>query len=245
MDTLRFRGPVAKHLTVLSNDPENPKLELTISARVTPLVEITPRAPAQITVVDEAVTREFTLVRTGGRPMKVLQVTPTAPYLKTELVPLSGEGSYKLTVTVTPEVPLGRTLNVVVIQTDLPKQSEQRISLLVNRGIITSPPAVYWSVTPDGKPLPDRSVVTISRPTGQFHVTGVTSDDPKLQVKVEPVRDGAEYSVTVSYSGNWAPGMARKTLTVTTDDPKQPTLKIPIQVVTLPTASNATSLAVP
>jgi hypothetical protein len=51
-------------------------------------------------------------------------------------------------------------------------------------------------------------------------VTGVASDDPKLQGRVEPVREEAEYRVIGSYSGHWTPGTARKALTVTTDDPK-------------------------
>lgn len=243
MDTLNFHGRLAKHLTIVSNDPERPRLELTISAQVTPLVQISPRSPVQLAVDEQPVTREFTLERTGGHSMKVLQVTPTASYLKTELVPLPGEGRYKLTVTATPEAPIGRSLAVVVVRTDVPKKPEQRLALIVHRGIVTMPPSVFWSIPASGKSTPLQSSVTISRQAGRFHVTGVTSDDPKLQGKLESIREGAEYRLTVTYSGNWEPGPARKTLTVTTDDPEQPVLKIPIQAVIQPTSDAASGVA--
>jgi hypothetical protein len=87
--------------------------------------------------------------------------------------------------------------------------------------------------------------VSISRHSGSFRVTGVTSDDPHLQGKLEPMREGTEYRLTVSYAGAWAPGEARKMLTVTTDDVKQPILQIPVQVVTQPSAAEATSPVAP
>jgi hypothetical protein len=245
MNTLHFRGRVAKHLTVVSNDPDQPRLQLTISARVTPLVQITPGSVAQLTVEEQPVTQEFTLERTGGRPMKILQVMPTASYLKTELVPLPGEGRYKVTAMVTPEAPLGRSLAVIIVRTDLQKHAEQRLTLIVHRGIVTIPPVVFWSLARGERRMPMRSVVTISRHSGSFRVTGVTSDDPRLQGKLESMREGTEYRLTVSYAGTWAAGEARKMLTVTTDDAKQPVLQIPIQAVLQPSAAEATSPVAP
>ncbi|MCL6615228.1 MAG: hypothetical protein K6U03_11565 [Firmicutes bacterium] len=78
---------------------------------------------------------------------------------------------------------------------------------------------------------PRQASVTILRNPPPFHVTSVTVDDPLLAPKLETVRDGAEYRVTVTYAGGWDMGLRRQTLTVTTDDPKQPVIKIPVQAV--------------
>ena len=44
------------------------------------------------------------------------------------------------------------------------------------------------------------------------------------------MRAGAEYRVTVTYTGGWdTTGLRRQMLTVTTDDPKQPVIEIPVQ----------------
>jgi hypothetical protein len=37
--------------------------------------------------------------------------------------------------------------------------------------------------------------------------------------------------VTVIYAGGWDTGVRRQTLTVTTDDPKQPVIEIPVRAV--------------
>src|SRR5262249_36865736 len=43
------------------------------------------------------------------------------------------------------------------------------------------------------------------------------------------VREGQEYQISLTYAGGWEPGLVKKTLTVTTDDPKQPLIKVPVQ----------------
>src|SRR5947207_7117743 len=96
--TERFRGPILKHLTVTTNDPEHPQIELTLTAKITPLVEVEPGTIALLTVDEKPVTQVFTLTRTGNRPMKITQVLASAPYLKTAVTPLPGTGRYKLTV---------------------------------------------------------------------------------------------------------------------------------------------------
>jgi hypothetical protein len=53
-------------------------------------------------------------------------------------------------------------------------------------------------------------------------------DDPKLQARLETVRGGQEYRVFVRYGGGWDAGQVRKTLTVATDDPAQPVIKVPV-----------------
>src|SRR5438552_559344 len=121
MNTEYFRGTVNKHLTVFSNDPDRPELELTITARVNPLVKITPAAAALLTVEDKAVTQEFTLERSGGHAMKITEVIPNAPYITAQTTPLPGEGRFKVAVTATADTPYGRNSVPVVVRTDMEK----------------------------------------------------------------------------------------------------------------------------
>jgi hypothetical protein len=90
---------------------------------------------------------------------------------------------------------------------------------------------VFYGMLPRDIKSPSLAAVTISRQSGGFHIMETTLDDPKLAAKLETVRDGAEYRVTVTYAGGWEPGFIRKTLTVTTDDPRQSVIKIPVQAV--------------
>jgi hypothetical protein len=201
---------------------------------VTPLVQIDPGEVALVSVDDQPVSQVFTLERTGGQPMKVLQVTAAQSYVKTELTPLDGPGRYKLTVTVSPDVPWGRTPTQVIVQTDIPNIATTMLTLIVDRGIVTTPPMVFFQAPPGALTAPQQATVTLLRQKGAFHLKGAALDDPKLQAKVETVRDGQEYRVTVSYAGGWEAGAVQKQLTITTDDPKQPEVKIPVHAMLQP-----------
>jgi hypothetical protein len=229
--TEHFRGAILKHLTVISNDPQHPQLELSLTAKITPLVEITPGPVALMAVDDKPVSQVFTLERTGGRPMKILQVSPVGSYLKTELAPLPGDGRYKLTVTASTEAPLGRSPTAIMVKTDLPKGGDLALTVIVDRGIITTPPMVYWALPAGDLKAPVQGLVTIMRQQRPFHVKSVSADDPKLQTRLITVREGQEYQVAVTYAGGWQGDRTQKTLTVTTDDPKQPELKIPVMAI--------------
>ena len=231
MNTEYLRGAVTKHLTVFSNDPDRPELELTITAHVNPLVQITPAPAALLSVEDKAVTHEFTLERSGGHPMKILEVIPNAPYIKTETTPLPGEGRFKVVITATADTPYGRSSVPVVVRTDLEKGGMLMLVLTVDHGIVTEPPVVFLGLLTEATQLPINSQLTITRRAGPFHVRSVAVDDPKVTAKLETVHDGAEYRVLVTYAGGWDAGVKRRTLIVTTDDPQQPTITVPVQAI--------------
>lgn len=239
MDTRYFRDSITKYLTICSNDPVRPQVELTIAARVLPLVKISPDPVARLAVGDKAATQEFTLERNGGQPMKIVQVIPYATYIKVETTPLPGQGRYKLTVTAMPDAPLGRSTVPVVVWTDVEKAGTLTLIVAVERGIVTVPPMVSYGIVPHEIKTPRQASVTILRNSTPFHVKTVTVNDPALAIRLETVRDGAEYLVTVTYLGGWDTGLRRKTLTVTTDDPKQPVIEIPVQAVVQAKIANA------
>jgi hypothetical protein len=231
MNTEYLRGAVTKHLMVFSNDPSRPEIELTITAHVHPLVQITPAPAALLTVEDAAVTREFTLERSGGHPMKILEVIPNSPFIKTEATPLPGPGRFKVAITATADAPYGRSTVPVVVRTDLEKGGMLMLTLTVDRGIVTEPPVAFMGLLTEVSPLPMSTTCTVTRQSGPFHVKSVAVDDPKLAVKFDTVRDGAEYRVVVTYAGGWDAGVKRRTLTITTDDPKQPSITVPVQAI--------------
>jgi len=229
--TEHFRGPISKALTVFSNDPERPQLELTMTARVTPLVQTTPGPAVLLSLEDRPVTREFTLERTGGHPMRILEVSGSPAFLQTEVIPLPGEGRYTLKVTADTNAPLGHHNVLLSVQTDLEKLPTLMLVVTVERGIITIPSSVAYLLPAGPLTTPINSVVTISRRSGSFHVKEMTVDDPMLQAKLETIHEGSEYRVKLAYSGGWGSGRVQKLLTVMTDDPQQPVIRIPVQAV--------------
>jgi hypothetical protein len=240
LDTTIFRGPIAKTLTVHTNDPSQRQIKLTMTATVTPLVLVTPGEVALFSLEDQPVTHQFTVARPSGGSLKVLEVVTSQPYLKTQVTPLAGGNRYQLVVTATPDTPMGRTTVPVVVKTDLPGPGTRTITLILERGIVAMPPRIYWSWTGGEVKPPVRTSVLISRQKRPFRVTGATVDDPKLEAEVRTLREGEEYRVILTYTGGWAGGTIRRALTVTTDDPKQPEIRIPVEA-TLPQTSPRTA----
>ena len=97
---------------------------------------------------------------------------------------------------------------------------------------------LFYGLLPNEIKAPVQAALTLTRRPRPFHVKSISVDDPKLAPRLETVREGAEYRVTVTYAGGWGPGLKRQMLTVTTDDPVQPTLQIPIQAVIQVKATN-------
>jgi hypothetical protein len=229
INTKSLRGRFTKYLAVFSNDPDRPQLALSLLGEVVPLVRISPSGIGRFSIGDEPVTQEFTLERTGEQPMQVVEVTSPAAYVTARATPLPGQGRYRLTVTVSPEAPVGRRAVHLAVRTDSEKVGTLKLTLMIERGILTMPPSVYWGTIPQVLTEPRKSVLTVSQSARSFHVTGVTADDPNLQTKLETVRDGHEYRIIVTYAGGWEGGSVQTSLTITTDDPRQPVLTVPVQ----------------
>src|SRR5207237_5170099 len=126
--------------------------------------------------------------------------------------PLPGQGRYKVTVTASANTPMGRTVIPVLVKTDLQKGGALTLVLTVDRGVVAVPPVLFCGLLQQDLNDPVHAVVTITRHTGTSHVKEATVHDPKLTAKLETVREGAEYRITVSYIGGWEPGMVEKTL---------------------------------
>jgi hypothetical protein len=234
-----FHGRITKRFTVFSNDPAQPELSLSVSAQLVAPVQITPGPAALLAVGERPAAQEFIVARRGGQPMRIVQLVPNASFLHVVSTPLPGQGRFKVTVTASNDAPLGRTVIPVVVQTDLPKRGALTLVLTVDRGVVAVPPVLFCGLLQQDLRHPVHAVATILHHTGTFHVQGVSVDDPKLTARLETVRDGAEYRVTVSYAGGWEPGMVEKTLVVTTDDPQQPVLKIPVEALIHPSSGPA------
>jgi len=117
------------------------------------------------------------------------------------------------------------TVNVI---TDDPVWKELRHTLYVQRGIVALPSSLYMGEL--GKD-PARGWFLVTRPRSPFKILGVESSSPFLKAFVENIDGGFEYRVNVVYDGRGDFGDFRATLTLVTDDKKQPRVEVPIRAV--------------
>jgi hypothetical protein len=233
INTASFRGKITKHIDLTTNDVQQPKRGLNLTATVQSAITILPSEVLMAALKDTEPTVKELEIRTSGKePVEVTGASCTVPYASAQLdsmpAPATGGRAYKLTVTIKPEAPVGRSAFLVSVHSSSAREPNTNITTICDKGIIAMPPSLYMgSITPSTA-LPLTTMFTLSRAEGTFHIRKVTSDDPGLQVKEESIQEGRQYRVTVTYKGGWAAGSARHSITVETDDPHQSHLRIPV-----------------
>ena len=232
LNTSAFRGHVQKTIDVKSNDLDRPQLNLRLTANVLSVLQILPSENLVIGLKSSSPTVKELEVRTTGKdPIQVTRAVCSSPYAVARIEPMADTGqgrAYKLSLTVNQEAPFGRFAFLVTVYTSSPREPMVNITVVCDKGILAVPQSVYMGVLTPATVVPMTQAITLSSGEGAFQVRKVESDDPKLTVKSEPVPGTAQYRLTVTYLGGWPAGAVRSKIHIETDDPKQPTLDIPV-----------------
>lgn len=238
INTSGFRGPIMKLLEVASNDPARAQVMLRMAANVESVVQIVPADTLLVPLKDGAPTVREIEVRAGGKePVTVTRVACTVPYASARVEPMAatdssaGKGrAYKVTLTIQPDAPVGRSAFLVSVFTSSPREPQVNITAICDKGILAIPASLYVGSIDAAAvgTLPLTRVITLMRSEGAFHIRGITSDDPKLTVTSEAVQEGKQYRLTIRYGGGWPAGAVRSKITVETDDPHQARIEIPV-----------------
>jgi hypothetical protein len=239
LDTTNFPGPLDSSLYVYSNDPEEPLRRVRARVNVTPRYRFLRTDPGRVLVVPDnglktevflAFPKELATKVTGVRLDGVRAMVSFEPWAGTmpdaELnegpLPRSG---YRIQILSGLEIPPGRVPATLVVQTDDPVFPVMRHTLTLQRGIAVLPGSVYLGELGNA---PSTAWFLVTRPGRGFRVLDVTSDSPRLSARFEPVRGNYEYRVTLTYDGRGEFGQLAATITIRTDDPRQPEIAVPV-----------------
>jgi hypothetical protein len=241
-----------KSVRVTTNDPARNVFVLQLKALVRAPVDVQPDESLVLEGKPGAVAPvEATLVSSEGTPFDVLGVEadpalvvtrkgPAPPRSKRgkavkpgettkpgEQRPLaSGESRYVFTIGAKPDAPIGRSVKAVTFTTNHPDAARLpvRVTLIVTGDVQVSPERLVVT-TPD----PGEYHVKIRRPEGKpLKILSAESSDADLKAAVKTLRVGREYDVTVRYIGKPDRGVFRASITVKTDDHRQPTIVVPV-----------------
>lgn len=237
VDTVNFTGPIAKGVTVLTNDAANPQMELTIRAKVEPYVAVKPGFARYTIVRGEA--KEGTIVQTlfapDGTPMDVLKVDSPWPYLSVsfreaqegERLPDVKVKQWRVETKLSSDAPVGPLAGYVTVHTSHAKQKLVEIPV---SGFVRPVLAVTPARADFGKidvKEPQRRVLDVKNfATEPIKVIGVDSPGQGVEAKVEPLEEGREYTVRLTLGPAMAKGPFHGKLTIHTDSPKSPVLEV-------------------
>ncbi len=248
VDTTNFTGPIAKTVTLETNDPSTPTSMLTIQAIVKPYVEAYPAGFVRFNLLQgEAGTQSVTLYSDESEPFEIKDVQVPGDWVKVtyrkieneaERVPnvgKAGQNQYKVDITVGgPDARIGPMADKVRLLTNSKHQPEYPISVtgVIRPTYRVEPTALNFGEVTPSDPAATRSVLLHSndlKTPEQFAVTKVESSTPAITTAFKPLAQKGDYEVTLQVAKDAKPGDIDGTVKIYTSDKVNPVVTLPVK----------------
>ena len=240
-ETAHLQGKVHGRATLLTNDPASPEISLDLEGEIHGALDVDPLPAVFLSAFrDEDVTRELTLTSNEPRPVE-LRVEPLAgSHFRASFEPLEKGRKWRATVRVAPGTPPGRYEESLRLRSNDPAIGDVRIPvhLFVKADLYANPETFDFGAVPLERVRKDPALLSLLRQgifvkkrRGTFRLRGVRSDVAALDLQTTP-SSGESGSFEI-FAGLRAdalrPGSLDGTVTIETDDPEFPLLKIPVR----------------
>jgi hypothetical protein len=239
VDTSNFAGVIAKALTVLSNDPVTPRLQLTIKAEVQAHVlsepsyvrfvatRTVPTPPAGVTVYSpDDPSFKVTGVR-SDLPFVTARFREATP---AERLPAVQGPQWRIEAELADDAPVGPLSNFLVVTTSHPKQPELDLPLSgVVRPVLHLTPekADFGDLTLAGQAR--QMVLTlINFGTAAVAVSAVSTDVAGVKAHADEVEAGKRWRIVVELPAGMAKGRIDGHLRIATSSATMPELVVPL-----------------
>ncbi len=242
IDSSTFNGPISKGVSVFTNDPDHPQIELTVHAKVEPYISIKPGYARYITVQGEPLEGNIaqTLWAPDGTSWDITGVDSPYPFLTVtyheakpeERLPDAKGKQWKIEMKLSNQAKVGPLSDYVTVHTSHPKQKIVQIPVsgFVRPVIAATPPTADFGKI-ETKDLPLKKALNIRNfATEPIKVTSVDPSLPKgIEAKLETLEEGREYQVRIVISPDLPKGPFLGKLVIHTDSPKVPTLDVELK----------------
>lgn len=244
LDTASFNGPISKGLTVFTNDPDNPQMELTVRAKVQPYIAAKPGYARYITVQGEASQGSIgqTLWAPDSTSFDIVKVESPYPYLKTSyreakpeerVADVTGK-QWRVEMTLTSDAKIGPLADYVTVHTNHAKQKLVQIPVsgFVRPVMAVTPPVADFGRVEVKEPI-RRALNVRNFATEPIKITGLDGSLPGIEALVEPIEDGREYEVRITLKPELGKGPFNGKLMIRTDSAKTPLIEIELKGIVL------------
>lgn len=242
VDTADFAGPIAKTITVLSNDPATPRLTLTIKADVQQLVHTNPGfARFNYVQSQEPITLQQTLWADNLADFQVLAVESPYDFIAAsfrEAKPeerrsevTSGGRQWIVETTIQPDAEIGALRDFLLVTTNHPKQKVVRVPLTgFVRPILSVTPYVadFGSVTMTEKGR-DLSIIVTNFGKEPVEITRVTTALAGVETSIKALEAGKRFEIRVVLPATMAKGSIDSSLKIETSSPAKPSIDVPLK----------------
>lgn len=248
VDTTAFTGPIAKSVTLETNDPTTPTSQLTIHAVVKPYVEAYPAGFVRYNMLQgDAEMQTLTLYSEEDEPFEIIRIEGPADWVKVayskitneaDRVPnvgKAGQNQYKLNITVGgPDAKIGPMAEKLKVVTNSKHQPEYPITItgVIRPTLRVEPTALNFGEVAPNDAAATRMVLLHSNDTKtpeRFQVTKAESSLPSITASVKPGANKGEFEVNLQVARDAKPGDVDGTVKIYTNDRISPIITVPVK----------------
>lgn len=239
LSTKALRGPVAKTISVYTNDARNPQIELVIKASVQAYVEAEPGYARFLAVFGQGAEplRQVVFSEQPGE-LVVKNATSPYPFVKVKVSEAAEEErlsnrsgrQWLVEMSLAADAPVGAFADFVTLDLSHPRLKRLRIPV---SGFVQPVVAVLPRVADLGRQELSRprttflEVKNLGRPA--LTLGSVTSTVRGLQTQVEVLEEGKLYRLRLTLDPGMAKGDFRGTLTIPTSSALQPQVEVDVR----------------
>jgi hypothetical protein len=242
LDTSTFAGAIAKGITVLTNDPARPRLDLTVKAEVQPHLIADPGFArfVQPQLSDPGVVEQRVWTPSFDG-LELRKVTSPYPFLTvthrriTEQAGLHEKGvgpQHELTLELDyTKAPIGSLAGYVVVETNHPQQAELKlpVSGFVRPLVVATPDTADFGALVLDEDGASGTLVLKHYGVDPLVIRGAEATVPHVEVAVEEVEPGRQFNVTVQLPPDMPKGSFDGFIRLSTNNPRKPTVEIPLK----------------
>ncbi len=246
VDTTNFAGPIAKAVTLETNDTGTPNAQLTITAIVKPYVDAFPAGFVRFNMLQGDVDKQtLTIFSEDEVPFEIVKVESPQEWIKVDYkkaegsdiqkIGRSGQNQYKFDVTVGgPDVRVGPLAEKIHIVTNSKFQPDYWVSVsgVVRPTYRVDPTAVNFGDVAPTDSAATRVIMLRSndlKTPERFVVSKVESGVAGVTAAVKPTDKKGEFELTLQVAKDAKPGALDGTVLVHTNDSVKPLVTIPVK----------------
>lgn len=239
LDTASFAGPLAKGITVLTNDPQNPRIQLTLQADVKPHVFAHPGYARFIYVQGlpaGAITQQ--VWSSDIQDFKLLGATSPYPFItatyreaaEAERRAEAPGRQWIVEIRIQPDATVGALTEPLKVKTNHPRQPELIIPLsgFVRPLMAATPPVVdFGSLEITGQQRVTIALVNFDEKG--IEIQKVESTIPGIEASAQVTQAGHRFQVRLLLKPEMAKGAVSGMVRVFTTSEKKPVFEIPVK----------------
>ncbi|MEA2336456.1 MAG: hypothetical protein QOE82_463 [Thermoanaerobaculia bacterium] len=248
VDTAAFAGPIAKTVTLETNDPTTPTSQLTIHAVVKPYVEAFPAGFVRFNMLQgDADSQAVTIYSEEDEPFQITKIETPGDWVKATFdkitdesekapnVGRAGQDQYKVKITVGgPDAKIGPLADKVHIITNSKHQPDYYVSIsgVIRPTFRVEPTALNFGEVMPTDVAATRMVMLHSnnlKTPETFVVSKAESSVKSVVTSVKPTANKGEYEVTLQIAKDAKPGDVDGTVTIYTNDKVNPVVTVPMK----------------